>query len=198
MLAGHLGMDKTLSRLKECFCWPGHYNHVENWCRNCAKCARRKTPVPNTRAPLQSIKAGYPMQIVAADILGPFPESENENNYILVVGNYLTHWVEVYGIHNQEAVTDANKITNEFSFVSSQWSSCILITEWLLRYASCLESTNHAQHHIILSLMAWLSCLTLLNMLASTAEKHPFDWESQLWPLCLMSYGLLIKLINSQ
>lgn len=129
VLAGHLGMDKTLSRLKDCFCWPGHYNHVENWCRNCAKCARRKTPVPNTRAPLQSIKAGYPMQIVATDILGPFPESENENNYILVVGNYLTHWVEVYGIHNQEAVTDANKITNGFSFVSSQWSSCILITE---------------------------------------------------------------------
>lgn len=26
---------------------------------------------------------------------------------------------------------------------------------------------------------------TLLNMLASTAEKHPFDWESQLRPLCL-------------
>ena len=26
---------------------------------------------------------------------------------------------------------------------------------------------------------------TLLNMLASTAEKHLFDWESQLRPLCL-------------
>lgn len=126
VLAGHFGMDKTLSRLKDCFCWPGHYNHVENWCRNCAKCARRKTPVPNTRAPLQSIKAGYPMQIVATDILGPFPESENENNYILVVGNTLGG---IVWIHNQEAVTDANKITNEFSFVSSQWSSCILITE---------------------------------------------------------------------
>ena len=94
VLAGHLGMDKTLSHLKDRFCWPEHYNHVENWYRNCAKCTRRKTPVPKARAPLQSIKAGYPIQIVATDILGPFPESENGNNYILVVGDYLTHWVE--------------------------------------------------------------------------------------------------------
>ena len=79
--AAHLGMDKTLARLKERFYWPGHYNDVENWCRNCAKCVMRKTPAPKARAPLQSIKASYPMQIVPTDILGPFPESTNGNNY---------------------------------------------------------------------------------------------------------------------
>ena len=86
------------------------------WCRNCAKCAMRKTPAPKARAPLQSIKASYPMQIIATDILGPFPESINGNNYILVVGDYFTRWVEAYAICNQEAVTVANKLTNEFFF----------------------------------------------------------------------------------
>ena len=32
-MGGHLGVDKTLSRLKERFYWPGHYNDVQEWCR---------------------------------------------------------------------------------------------------------------------------------------------------------------------
>lgn len=41
-------------------------------------------------APLQTIKAGYPMQVVAVDIMGPLPESKFGNNYILVAGDYFT------------------------------------------------------------------------------------------------------------
>ena len=29
---GHLGQEKTLSKLKERFYWPGHYNDVRDWC----------------------------------------------------------------------------------------------------------------------------------------------------------------------
>ena len=191
--AAHLGMDKTLARLKERFYWPGHYNDVENWCRNCAKCAMRKTPAPKARAPLQSIKAGYPMQIVATDILGPFPESTNGNNYILVVGDYFTRWVEAYAIRNQEAVTVANKLTNEFFFCFSpaeqlhsdqgrQFESQVIaeVCKLLGIHKSC-TTPYHPQSDGMVERFN----RTLLNMLATTAEKHPFDWESQLRPLCL-------------
>ena len=191
--AAHLGMDKTLARLKERFYWPGHYNDVENWCRNCAKCAMRKTPAPRARAPLQSIKAGYPMQIVATDILGPFPESINGNNYILVVGDYFTRWVEAYAICNQEAVTVANKLTNEFFFRFSpaeqlhsdqgrQFESQVIaeVCKLLGIHKSC-TTPYHPQSDGMVERFN----RTLLNMLATTAEKHPFDWESQLRPLCL-------------
>ena len=30
---GHLGEVKTLSKLKERFYWPGHYNDVRDWCQ---------------------------------------------------------------------------------------------------------------------------------------------------------------------
>ena len=56
------------------------------------------------------------MQLVAADILGPFPESDAGNMYILVAGDYFTRWMEVYPIPNQEAVTVARKLTDEFFF----------------------------------------------------------------------------------
>ena len=34
-LSGHLGEEKTLSRLKERFYWPGHWNDIRNWCNTC-------------------------------------------------------------------------------------------------------------------------------------------------------------------
>ena len=70
---GHLVQAKTLSKLKSRFYWPGHYKDTEHWCRTCPTCATRKTPVPHHRAPLQSVGVGSPMQLVAVDLLGPFP-----------------------------------------------------------------------------------------------------------------------------
>ena len=66
---GHLGEAKTLSRLRERFYWPGHASDVRMWCKTCSHCAARKNPTHTRRAPLQSMLAGYPMQIVAVDIV---------------------------------------------------------------------------------------------------------------------------------
>ena len=48
-----------------------------------------KNSTPMSRAPLSSVKTGYPMQMVAMDILGPFPELKAGNSYILVVVDYF-------------------------------------------------------------------------------------------------------------
>ncbi len=42
------------------------------------------------------------MQLVAVDILGPLPENELGNSYVLVAGDYFTRWMEAYAIPNQE------------------------------------------------------------------------------------------------
>ena len=115
-LGGHLGIDKTLARLKERFYWPGHYTDVQDWCRKCGSCASRKSPVPKARTPLHSVKTGYPLQLVAMNIVGPFPESPAGNTHILVVADYFTRWTEAYAIPNQEATTVAKKLTDEFFF----------------------------------------------------------------------------------
>ena len=83
-MGGHLGMDKTLGRLKERFYWPGHHNDVQEWCRNCVVCAQRKSPSTKPRAPLQPITTSYPLQLVATDIMGLLPKSPSGNYYILV------------------------------------------------------------------------------------------------------------------
>ena len=193
VLAGHLGIEKMLARLKERFYWPGHFNDVQEWCKNCAVCTARKTPAPKARAPLQSIKTGYPLQIVATDILGPFPESPAGNNYILVVADYFTRWVEAYAIPNQEATTVAQKLTNEFFFRFSppeqlhsdqgrQFQSQLIAEVCkLLGVRKSCTTPYHPQSDGMVERFN----RTLLNMLATAATEHPFDWESHLRHLCM-------------
>ena len=109
-LEGHLGKDKTLNKVKERFYWQGMQHDGRNWCRTCEACQTQKSAPRRNHTPLQTIKAGYSMQVVAVDIMGPLPESEADNSYILVAGDYFTKWAEVYAIRNQEATTIAQKL----------------------------------------------------------------------------------------
>ena len=86
-------MENTLARVRERFYWLGYHSDASNWCRTCSLCSSCKNPVPKLRAPLKSIKTGYPQQIVAVDIMGPFPRSNKGNTYILVASDYFTRWV---------------------------------------------------------------------------------------------------------
>ena len=72
----------------------------------------RKNPPKTRHGALQSIRTGYPMQMVAADIMGPLPASKNGNRYILVASDYFTRWIEAYAIPNQGAITVARKLVD--------------------------------------------------------------------------------------
>ena len=111
-LSGHLGSDKTFKRIKERFYWPGYSHDTREWCRTCLNSAARKNPPQQRRGPLQNMRAGYPMQAVATNIMGPFPCSKRGNKYILVASDYFTRWVEAYAIPNQEAITVAKTLTD--------------------------------------------------------------------------------------
>ena len=183
---GHLGEAKTLSRLQERFYWPGHVEAVKVWCRCCADCAARKSPGQRRRAPLQSMQAGYPMQIIAVDIVGPFSPVQSGNNYVLVVSDYFSKWMEAFAIPNQEAVTVAEKLVEEvfcrFSIPEQLHSDqgrqfkgklmqevCKLLTAYHPQSDGLVERLNR----------------TLLSMLAATVHEHPGDWDKKLRLVCM-------------
>ena len=98
-VGGHIGEEKMKHRLKERFYWPGCTEAVGEWCRNCISCTTRKTGAPKRRAPLQTIKAGYPMQIVSVDLMGPLPETDDGCKYVMIAVDCFTRWVEVYMLY---------------------------------------------------------------------------------------------------
>ena len=83
-------------------------------CKTGASLYHWKTSAPGRRAPMGTITASYPMQILATDLVGPLPESDNGNWYILVVADYFTRYImEAFPLPNQEATTVANKLVDE-------------------------------------------------------------------------------------
>ena len=70
-MAGHFGMEKTLSRLRQSpYFWPKMRATVEDWCRKCGVCARTKATNRKMKAPMKSVGAGVTMERVGIDILG--------------------------------------------------------------------------------------------------------------------------------
>ena len=198
-LGGHLGMEKTVARLKERFYWPGHYQDVQNWCGKCAVCASQKSPTHSAKAPLTNIKVGNPMQLVAVDILGPLPESEARNSYILVAADYFRRWVEAYPIPNQEATTVARKLTDELFFHFSppeqlhsdqgrQFESTV--TAEMCKLLGIAKTRTTPYHPQCDGLVEHFN-RTLLAMLATAVQERLFKWEEYLRRLC-MAYNTSI------
>ena len=192
-LEGHLGEDKTLGKIQERFYWPGMQGDVAQWIRTCSACTTRKSPPQRSRAPLQTVASGFPMQVVAVDILGPLPESTAGNSYILVAGDYFTKWVEAYAIPNQEAVTVARKLVDQmfcrFSPPEQLHSDQGKQFESKLLKEVCnllgIRKSRTTPYHPQCDGQVERSNRTLLDMLATTTDKHPFDWEDQLPKVCM-------------
>ena len=98
--ASHSGVKKTLSALQSRYYWPGLTSAVHRLVARCHVCGSKKTWGKKRRSPLKQYMVGAPMERIAIDILGPFPETARKNKFILVVSDYFTKWTESYPLPN--------------------------------------------------------------------------------------------------
>ena len=132
--AGHFGRDRTLRRMRNAYYWPGMSSDVDLYCRACVECEISKPPKRYARAPLGTIKASFPFDVVAMDIMGPLPLSAKGNQYMLVIADYFSKWISIFPIPNQTAETVARVFVNRF--VSHFGVPCQLHTD----QGPCFES----------------------------------------------------------
>ncbi|KAK3724018.1 hypothetical protein QZH41_008917 [Actinostola sp. cb2023] len=55
--SGHLGVNKTTTRVKERFYWPNCARDVKDWCKKCELCTSRVGPRPAPQAPMKTLNA---------------------------------------------------------------------------------------------------------------------------------------------
>ena len=110
---GHFGVQKTVDKIKQRFHWLKIAKDVKYWCEKCPTCNRHKTHARN-RGALTPIYTGAPFERVAMDIVGPLPRTQRGNRYILTVVDHFTKHAEAYALPDQEAVTIARVLVNEF------------------------------------------------------------------------------------
>lgn len=91
--SGHFGFYKTVARIQETYYWPKLRSDVLKYIRNCKICGSQKspnTPRPGLMGNEKIVK--YPWQIIAIDIMGPFPASPRGFSYLLVVTDWYTKY----------------------------------------------------------------------------------------------------------
>ncbi|KRY45605.1 Retrovirus-related Pol polyprotein from transposon [Trichinella britovi] len=105
---------RWLARVRSRFYWPGMSGDVHTWCRTCTQCARRKGPTKNNRAPMQAMAAGYPLQRVGMDILGPLEKTPSGNRCVLVLMDNFYKWTAAFPLANMEANTVAKVLVEKY------------------------------------------------------------------------------------
>lgn len=91
--AGHLGRQKTLKRVLKHFYWPGVGRDVRNYVRACRTCQLIKPVYLKPPGYMQAITSEGPWDFLAADLVGPLPESNSGHRFVLVVRDHFTKWV---------------------------------------------------------------------------------------------------------
>jgi hypothetical protein len=155
IMSGHLGIEKTLDRLKNRFYWKGMHADVENWINECLTCVSKKKPT--TVDYIMSIPVEpIPFARIGMDFLGPLPTTEDGNRYILTFTDYFTK----YAIAIPMKRTDANSTAEE------------LVNNIMLTYgAPGIISSDRGANFLSKVVLGTIACLGSVK--ATTSAFHP-------------------------
>lgn len=99
----HRGRDQTLATFQKNFFIPSATKEVAMYVQGCPECqAKPGAPKPQKHTHV-AVQDGYPFQRISIDFVGPLPESDRGNKYLLTVKETFTRWLEAFPI------PDANK-----------------------------------------------------------------------------------------
>ena len=124
---GHLGIFKTVEKVRERFYWPGFQEDVKLFINRCEQCQKRANPPKTHRHSLVEWTPSYPFHHIGIDFMGPLPLS-NGNQHILLIGDHFSKWYEAIPLPDQTASTTAT----------------VLLENWICRFG-CPHSIHSDQ-----------------------------------------------------
>ena len=194
-VVGHMGIQRTIARVKQRFYWPGLALDVARWCAKCPECASRKGKPPPSRVPLTQLPTGAPFDRIAMDILDTHKPTSKGHRYVLVIADYFSKYTDAFPLrrHTAKAVADT------------------LMTRWIVYHGvpkaihtdQGTEFESNLMHRLVQLLGARKTRTspyrpqsdglverfnrTLLNMLSAFVSERGNDWDVHL-PYVLMAY----------
>ena len=109
-LSGHLGIAKLTPTMKRRYHWPKMTTEIRKWVKGCATCQRRKQYRRNNYGIFQGRTSYFPWERACMDLVGPLPESDNHNRYLLTIIDTFSRWPIAIPIPNKETSTIAEAI----------------------------------------------------------------------------------------
>lgn len=123
--AGHLGIRKTIIRIEKKYYWPGLKRDVIKFVNLCEVCLAHKTPQSKPPGLMHTTQAQGPWDIVTVDFIGPLPRSIQGHQYILVIQDKFSKWIECVPLRKATAVT-LTKAVRERIFCRFGWPRIVI------------------------------------------------------------------------
>ena len=192
LAAGHMGVNKTRSRVLYCYYWPGVFQDIARYCKTCEVCQRssgrshkaRMIPMPIVTTPFQRI---------AMDIIGPLPRTKSGNKYILTVFDYATKYPEAIPLPSTEVERIAKQLVLIFSRMGipkeiltdqgTNFMSVLLQEVYQLLNITRIRTSYHPQTDGLVKRFKG----TLKRMMKKITSKNQKDWGEYL-PYLLFAY----------
>ena len=189
--ASHLGREKTLNKVRSRFYWPGMTSDVARWCQTCVSCSKGKPGPGMGKSPMQHSTVRGPLECIAIDIMGPLPETDEGNQYIMVVGDYFSKWKEAYALKDHTDQTVADKLTCRFGTAARIHTDQGREFESELFSEICkllgIEKSRTTPYRPQSDGMVERYNRTLQQMLAMYVDENRTDWDDHL-PYIMMAY----------
>ena len=205
--SGHMGVRKTLERLRQRYFWYEMKVDVRTWIDRCDTCVRTKgmATARRRRAHMKTVRSGIPFERIAIDVCGPLPLTPRGNVKILVIGDYFTKWIEAYPIPNETSEVVAEKIVadfvSRFGVPQSMHSDQGRNFESQLFQQVCellgIYKTRTTAYHPQSNGMVERFNRTMAQILRALVEEEQAEWDLQL-PLALMAYRSSVHLTTGE
>lgn len=119
--AAHLGIAKTIQKIKAHFYWPKMQDDIQHYVRNCATCKASKSPSTTLMPQMGAVKpAKLPWELISIDFVGPFTRSKRGNTVMLVVVDWVTKYVVFHAMRAADSAKMVEFLENEVFLKFSQ------------------------------------------------------------------------------
>jgi hypothetical protein len=112
---GHLGIRKTLYKIRQTFIWKGMDSDVATRVKACKVCGLSKPAQVQHFGMLSSDVASRPFEKLFIDFVGKFPRSRSGNTYVLVCVDAFTKFVWISPVREASTATTIRVLGSIFS-----------------------------------------------------------------------------------
>lgn len=110
---GHQGVERTFKLVRARCYWPGMFQDIEAYCRQCERCIVAKAPVPKLVTETGNLLARRPFEVVAMDFTVLEPSSDGKEN-VLIFTDVFSKFVVAVPTRDQKAVTVTKSLVREW------------------------------------------------------------------------------------
>ena len=97
-MGGHLGINKTYSKITKHFYWPQIWRCVAEFRKTCHTC--KMVGKPNRKIPVAPLKPIPAFRKVIIDCVDPLPKTKSRNQYLLTIMCASTRFPEAIPLTN--------------------------------------------------------------------------------------------------